>query len=108
MHHTKIKSEVQHDATVHNFPEVSSTGREIHLQLKIDALFLKREGKGKREGREKRKRKRLTLEFVDESKEILDPKSQVVTMSYEATISSYGGNLAVMAKSFIMVVRNVT
>lgn len=55
MHHTKIKSEVQHDATVHNFPEVSSTGREIHLQLKIDALFLKREGKGKREGREKEK-----------------------------------------------------
>lgn len=102
MHHTKIKSEVQHDATVHNFPEVSSTGREIHLQLKIDALFLKREG------REKRKRKRLTLEFVDESKEILDPKSQVVTMSYEATISSYGGNLAVMAKSFVMVIRNVT
>lgn len=45
---------------------------------------------------------------MDESKEILDPKSQVVTMSYEATISSYGGNLAVMAKSFVMVVRNVT
>jgi hypothetical protein len=28
-------------------------------------------------------------------------------MSYEATISSYGGNVAVMAKSFIMAVRNV-
>ncbi len=28
-------------------------------------------------------------------------------MSYEATISLYGGNTAVMAKSFIMVVRNV-
>jgi hypothetical protein len=28
-------------------------------------------------------------------------------MSYEATISSYGGNAAVMAKSFVMVVRNV-
>jgi hypothetical protein len=28
-------------------------------------------------------------------------------MSYEATISSYGGNTAVMAKSFIMAVRNV-
>jgi hypothetical protein len=28
-------------------------------------------------------------------------------MSYEATISSYGGNAVVMAKSFIMVVRNV-
>jgi hypothetical protein len=28
-------------------------------------------------------------------------------MSYEATISSYGGNTAVMAKSFIMVVRSV-
>jgi hypothetical protein len=28
-------------------------------------------------------------------------------MSYEATISSYGGNVAVMAKSFILVVRNV-
>jgi hypothetical protein len=28
-------------------------------------------------------------------------------MSYEATISSYGGNVAVMAKSFIMVVQNV-
>jgi hypothetical protein len=28
-------------------------------------------------------------------------------MSYEATISSYGGNAAVMAKSFIMAVRNV-
>jgi hypothetical protein len=28
-------------------------------------------------------------------------------MSYEATISSYGGNVAVMAKSFVMAVRNV-
>jgi hypothetical protein len=28
-------------------------------------------------------------------------------MSYEATISSYGGNTAVMAKSFIMAVRSV-
>jgi hypothetical protein len=28
-------------------------------------------------------------------------------MSYEATISSYGGNLVVMAKSFVMAVRNV-
>jgi hypothetical protein len=28
-------------------------------------------------------------------------------MSYEATIASYGGNAAVMAKSFIMAVRNV-
>jgi hypothetical protein len=28
-------------------------------------------------------------------------------MSYEATISSYGGNTAVMAKSFIMTVRSV-
>jgi hypothetical protein len=28
-------------------------------------------------------------------------------MSYEATISSYGGNTAVMAKSFIIVVRSV-
>jgi hypothetical protein len=28
-------------------------------------------------------------------------------MSYEATISSYGGNAAVMAKSFIMAVKNV-
>jgi hypothetical protein len=28
-------------------------------------------------------------------------------MSYEATISSYGGNTAVMAKSFVMAVRNV-
>ena len=27
-------------------------------------------------------------------------------MSYEATISSYGGNAAVMAKSFVMAVRN--
>jgi hypothetical protein len=28
-------------------------------------------------------------------------------MSYEATISSYGGNTAVMAKSFVMPVRSV-
>ena len=28
-------------------------------------------------------------------------------MSYEATISSYGGNRAVMAKSFVMAVRSV-
>jgi hypothetical protein len=28
-------------------------------------------------------------------------------MSYEATISSYGGNTAVMAKSFVMTVQNV-
>jgi hypothetical protein len=28
-------------------------------------------------------------------------------MSYEATISSYEGNVAVMAKSFVMAVRNV-
>jgi hypothetical protein len=34
-----------------------------------------------------------------------DPKQFL--MSYEATISSYGGNTAVMAKSFIMAVRNV-
>ena len=35
----------------------------------------------------------------------LDPKQ--ILMSYEATISSYGGNTAVMAKSFIMAVRSV-
>jgi hypothetical protein len=34
-----------------------------------------------------------------------DPKQ--ILMSYEATISSYGGNAAVMAKSFVMAVRNV-
>jgi hypothetical protein len=34
-----------------------------------------------------------------------DPKKFL--MSYEATISSYGGNVAVMAKSFVMAVRNV-
>jgi hypothetical protein len=28
-------------------------------------------------------------------------------MSYEATISSYGGNTAVMAKSFVMAVKSV-
>jgi hypothetical protein len=33
--------------------------------------------------------------------------SKQFLMSYEATISSYGGNTAVMAKSFIMAVRNV-
>ena len=35
----------------------------------------------------------------------LDPKQFL--MSYEATISSYGGNAVVMAKSFVMVVRSV-
>jgi hypothetical protein len=34
-----------------------------------------------------------------------DPKQ--ILLSYEATISSYGGNTAVMAKSFIMAVRSV-
>jgi hypothetical protein len=34
-----------------------------------------------------------------------DPKQFL--MSYEATISSYGGNTAVMAKSFVMIVRSV-
>jgi hypothetical protein len=34
-----------------------------------------------------------------------DPKQ--ILMSYEATISSYGGNTAVMAKSFVMAVKNV-
>jgi hypothetical protein len=34
-----------------------------------------------------------------------DPKQFL--MSYEATISSYGGNTAVMAKSFIMAVKSV-
>jgi hypothetical protein len=34
-----------------------------------------------------------------------DPKQFL--MSYEATISSYGGNADVMAKSFVMAVRNV-
>jgi hypothetical protein len=33
--------------------------------------------------------------------------SKQFLMSYEATISSYGGNTAVMAKSFIMAVRSV-
>jgi hypothetical protein len=28
-------------------------------------------------------------------------------MSYEATISSYGGNIAVMGKSFVMAIRSV-
>jgi hypothetical protein len=35
----------------------------------------------------------------------LDPKQFL--MSYEATISSYGGNAAVMAKSFVMAVQNM-
>jgi hypothetical protein len=35
----------------------------------------------------------------------LDPKQFL--MSYEATIYSYGGNTAVMAKSFVMAVKNV-
>jgi hypothetical protein len=35
----------------------------------------------------------------------LDPKQFL--MSYEATISSYGGNTAFMAKSFVMAVKNV-
>jgi hypothetical protein len=34
-----------------------------------------------------------------------DPKQFL--MSYEATLSSYGGNTAVMAKSFVMAVKNV-
>jgi hypothetical protein len=34
-----------------------------------------------------------------------DPKQFL--MSYKATISSYGGNTAVMAKSFVMAVKNV-
>jgi hypothetical protein len=34
-----------------------------------------------------------------------DPKQ--FFMSYEATISSYGGNAAVMAKSFVMAVRSM-
>jgi hypothetical protein len=34
-----------------------------------------------------------------------DPKQFL--MSYEATISLYGGNVVVMAKSFVMAVRNV-
>jgi hypothetical protein len=34
-----------------------------------------------------------------------DPKQFL--MSYEATISSYGGNVAIMAKSFVMAVRSV-
>jgi hypothetical protein len=34
-----------------------------------------------------------------------DPKQFL--MSYEATISSYGGNTAVMTKSFVMAVKNV-
>ena len=34
-----------------------------------------------------------------------DPKQFL--MSYEATLSSYGGNAAVMAKSFIMAVRSM-
>jgi hypothetical protein len=34
-----------------------------------------------------------------------DPKQ--LLMSYEATISSYGGNTVVMAKSFVILVKNV-
>jgi hypothetical protein len=34
-----------------------------------------------------------------------DPKQFL--MSYEATISSYGGNTDIMVKSFVMAVRNV-
>jgi hypothetical protein len=34
-----------------------------------------------------------------------DPKQFL--MSYKATISSYGGNTAVMAKSFVMAIKNV-
>jgi hypothetical protein len=34
-----------------------------------------------------------------------DPKQ--LLMSYEATISSYGGNTAIMAKSFVMAVKSV-
>jgi hypothetical protein len=34
-----------------------------------------------------------------------DPKQFL--MRYEATISSYGGNMAIMAKSFVMAVRSV-
>jgi hypothetical protein len=34
-----------------------------------------------------------------------DPKQFL--MSYEATISSYGGNIAAMEKSFVMAVRSV-
>jgi hypothetical protein len=34
-----------------------------------------------------------------------DPKQFL--MSYEATISSYGGNTTIMAKSFVMAVRSV-
>jgi hypothetical protein len=33
--------------------------------------------------------------------------SKQFLMSYEATISSYGGNTTVMAKSFVMAVRSV-
>jgi hypothetical protein len=36
---------------------------------------------------------------------LADPKQ--FFMSYEATISSYGGNTTVMAKSFVMSVRSV-
>jgi hypothetical protein len=36
---------------------------------------------------------------------VSDPKQFL--MSYKATISSYGGNTAVMAKSFVMAVKNV-
>jgi hypothetical protein len=33
--------------------------------------------------------------------------SKQFLMSYEATISSYGGNSTVMVKSFVMAVKNV-
>jgi hypothetical protein len=36
---------------------------------------------------------------------LTDPKQFL--MNYEGTISSYGGNSVVMAKSFVMAVRNV-
>jgi hypothetical protein len=36
---------------------------------------------------------------------LTDPKQ--IIMSYEATVSSYGGNSTVMVKSFVMAVRNV-
>jgi hypothetical protein len=37
--------------------------------------------------------------------ELCDPKQFL--MSYEATISSYGGNTAIMAKFFVMAVMSV-
>jgi hypothetical protein len=53
------------------------------------------------------------LNLVSKKKKKFYPQIQGVTdpkqflMSYEATISSYGGNTPVMAKSFIMAVRSV-